>query len=113
MLGASHGLLVEALGEVMPPGLERLVSVEGYARVVGMLDLTTKCLERPCPLNPRLKAALEDAPLPVRTQFGKFTLAWMRARNAANEDHEPTAPDTSDDDGDGGRPGTADSQGTV
>lgn len=96
-LEESRELLVAAIAESLPPGLEVLTSREGYAQLVGMLDITTKCLERPNPLNPRLRAALEEGPLPARTVVGKFTLDWIRARNAATDAQENVSPDVSDD----------------
>ena len=95
ILGASHGLLGAALGAA-PAGLEPLLSLEGYARTVGMLDLTTKDLARPNPLDARLKAALEASSVPHRSAMARFSLAWSRERRACIEAQEPTSPRESD-----------------
>jgi len=89
LLGESHRLLCDALVGALPEGLERLLSYEGYSSLVGMLDLVTKDLARPNTLDKRLKEALDDAPVQLRTELGQFGLVWMRARlDAENEDED-------------------------
>eukprot|EP00928_Gymnodinium_smaydae_P049559 TRINITY_DN33284_c0_g1_i1.p1 TRINITY_DN33284_c0_g1~~TRINITY_DN33284_c0_g1_i1.p1 ORF type:complete len:513 (-),score=91.08 TRINITY_DN33284_c0_g1_i1:46-1467(-) len=95
-LEASLALLLAVIEDVVPPGLEVLFTCDGYAELVGMLDMTTKDLTRPNPLDGRLKAALDEAPVQARTELGAASLAWMRSRHAAEDTEEPNSPETSD-----------------
>lgn len=106
ILRTSHSLLTEVILRA-PEGLGELLSVEGYAKLVGMLDLVAKDLERPNPVDVRLKSVLEDLPAQLRTELSKFSIAWMRARTAAHEAAEQTSPESSDEEGEEEEPGTS------
>ncbi|CAE8722614.1 unnamed protein product, partial [Polarella glacialis] len=85
--------------ESLPPPLDDLLSEEGFAKLVGMLDLVTKDLERPNPQDHRLRSVLEEmkAPPPLHTELGRLTLAWMTAKRLASEAQEPNEPDSDDE----------------
>jgi len=95
VLRESHALLESVLVNV-PVELTDLCSLDGYSRLVGMLDLVTKDLERPNPLD----GAIRSETLPVRalTDLRKISLLWANARLAEQDVQIPTSPETESDD---------------
>lgn len=102
MLAASHELLSAVLqGSLENAQLGELSTLEGFSRLVGMLDLTTKDLGRQSPLDLPLRAAIARAPTQVHSELAKLGLAWRLFRNAAQDRQAQTSPDTSDDEDEG------------
>eukprot|EP00927_Polykrikos_kofoidii_P013976 TRINITY_DN16096_c0_g1_i1.p1 TRINITY_DN16096_c0_g1~~TRINITY_DN16096_c0_g1_i1.p1 ORF type:complete len:511 (-),score=100.59 TRINITY_DN16096_c0_g1_i1:65-1489(-) len=97
VLEASRQLLLAILDQVVPAGVLDLLSPDGYARIVGMLDLVCYDLTTPNPLDKPLSERLTVLPIQVRTDVRRIGLLWMRSQRASQEAEKPTAPEESDE----------------
>eukprot|EP00927_Polykrikos_kofoidii_P010478 TRINITY_DN14419_c0_g1_i2.p1 TRINITY_DN14419_c0_g1~~TRINITY_DN14419_c0_g1_i2.p1 ORF type:complete len:528 (-),score=111.41 TRINITY_DN14419_c0_g1_i2:79-1623(-) len=94
-LRTSLELLTDAIGEATEAaGLGALLTEDSYARAVGMIDLTSKDMERPHPRDAGLKSAVGKLPLKAQIAFGKVSIGWMRTRSAAEDAQEAIGPDS-------------------
>eukprot|EP00811_Abedinium_folium_P002907 NODE_12676_length_1210_cov_2.941828.p1 GENE.NODE_12676_length_1210_cov_2.941828~~NODE_12676_length_1210_cov_2.941828.p1 ORF type:complete len:288 (-),score=81.77 NODE_12676_length_1210_cov_2.941828:278-1141(-) len=96
-LEASRAMLTAVLEGRVPPGVECLLSPDGYARLVGMIDLVTKDIGHPHPLDAPLRALLDGLPVKAVSDLRKVGLLWLRAKISAQDCEEPTSPDDSSD----------------
>lgn len=95
----SHEKLLRVFDQRVPGGLEDMFSLEGYARLVGMLDVVSKSLECRNPLDEPLTAVLEgDRLYAAHIELRKVAVLCVTAQRAAQESEEPTSPDESSDD---------------
>jgi len=94
----SHALLETVLSSSVTESLKYLCTVDFYACMVGMLDLVSKDLERPNPLDGMLRA--QAMPVRALTDLRKISVLWARARLADQEQQSPTSPESSEDTGD-------------
>jgi len=101
-LEASHTLLADILRCCVPEdSIKALVTLEGYSRLVGMLDLVCLGQDRHSPLEEPLQRALErdGQPQEVHVDLRRLALLRALAQRAEHENQELASPEDSESDG--------------
>eukprot|EP00811_Abedinium_folium_P036924 NODE_9588_length_1413_cov_2.211509.p1 GENE.NODE_9588_length_1413_cov_2.211509~~NODE_9588_length_1413_cov_2.211509.p1 ORF type:complete len:439 (+),score=124.88 NODE_9588_length_1413_cov_2.211509:53-1369(+) len=106
-LEASRAMLTRLLAGRLPPGADHLVSSDGYAQLVGMLDLVARDVGCANPIDGPLRPLLQGMPVRAVTDMRKIGLRWLRAKGVFEDAQEPMAPEESEDDEDEGAAPTA------